>query len=615
MCGIAGVCHTAETLDPRLAGRVDAMTERLHHRGPDASGTYADASCRFGHRRLRIIDLSDRARQPMTSPDGSVVVMFNGEIYNFRALRSQLAAKYELRSTSDTEVILHGYREWGTGVFERLNGMFAIAVWEPRARRLVLARDRLGKKPLFYTSNAGVVAFGSELKALLELPDVRDAIDPQALAAYFALGYVPTPRSIFEGVHKVPAASYLVFEAGSEEVHSYWQLPTDEAPLREADALDQLDELLANAVQIRLESDVPLGFFLSGGVDSTLITAIGKKLRGDVRTFCVGFRDPAFDEAPRARAIAEHLGTRHTELYLDDHDFSGFVDRAVDYFDEPFADSSLIATYHLAKITREHVTVALSGDGGDELFCGYERYQQVLRTVPVLRLPAALRGAVADVLERLPADRARKLGGALHSASPAELARWLVAVWKPDELAELIPGVRFDWESTGLARAWSRFAHRDLVAQLAASDIASYLCDDILQKTDRAAMAVALEMRAPLLDYRIAELAMRLPTDLKYRGSTTKVLLRKLLARYVPPRLWEGPKHGLNVPIAAWYRGPRRASLRSAIDTLASRFPEQLSRDVMVRYADDHLAGKSDYARKLFSIEMLASWITKYQRT
>jgi asparagine synthase (glutamine-hydrolysing) len=614
MCGIAGACNTVGDLDPETAGRVAAMTQTLRHRGPDDGGTYEDSSCGFGHRRLRIIDVSDRARQPMQTADGSIVVMLNGEIYNYRALRTELEDRYRFRSMSDTEVLLHGYAAWGTDVFSRLNGMFAIAVWEPLARRLVLARDRLGKKPLFYHwTGDGVIVFGSELKAVLAQPSVPRRLDQRALAAYLTFGYVPTPDTIFQDVYKVPQGGIASFVNRDRVVSTYWRIPDLECSVRESDAIDELDALITDAVRVRLESDVPLGFFLSGGVDSTLVAAIGKKLAGEIQTFCVGFRDRAFDEAPRARAIAQHLGTRHTELYLDQADFAAFADESTNYFDEPYADASLIATYHLSKVTRQHVTVALSGDGGDELFCGYERYQQLVRTLPVMRLPNVLRTPLAELLKSIPHDKARKIGSALQSSSVAELGRWLVSIWKPDELADLLPAMPLAWENTQLAQTWKRFQHRDELSQLMAADISSYLVDDILQKVDRASMAVGLEMRAPLLDYRVVELAMRLPSNLKYRGGTTKYLLRKLLARYVPSRLFVGPKRGLNVPLCAWYRGPRRDAVTDAIRELDRRLPNTLSVDVMARTADEHFAGRSDYSRKLFALEMLGSWIEKYQ--
>lgn len=615
MCGIAGFCDTLERIRAadESAPVLAAMMNTLRHRGPDGDGTYLDEHCALGHLRLKIIDLSDLARQPMQTSDRSHVITFNGEIYNYRALRAELQATTTFKSSSDTEVLLHAFKRWGTGCFPRLNGMFAVAVWDREARTLVLARDRIGKKPLFYYSDgAGVVVFASELKALLEHPDVPRELDEESLAWYFSFGYIPTPRTIFKNIYKVPQGATVTFRDGVRTITPYWELPTDEVEVSEADAVDELDALLQDAVKIRLESDVPLGFFLSGGIDSSLITAIGQKLTGDARSFSVGFRDPSYDEAPHARRIAAHLGTRHTEIYLDDTQFADFLDVAPTYYDEPFADSSLIPTYYLAKTTRQHVTVALSGDGGDELFCGYPKYVNLARMVPVMRLPSSVKRLLGRGLDTIPSDTTRKLGHAIRSRSTDELARWLVSIWKPDEVDALLPRAPKQWTDTQFARTWERFRHRDLPTRFMAADLRSYLCDDILQKVDRASMAVALEMRAPLLDYRIVELALRLPLSLKVRHGQQKYLLRKLLERYAPRSLWSRPKQGFEMPVEAWYRGPRKKPLELALDNLARQFPGMLSAPTMSRYLDRHLSGSYDYAQKLFALDMLNTWASRY---
>lgn len=618
LCGIVGFCDTLERRDGSLEAqraRLSAMMDRVRHRGPDGEGTYVDATCSLGHLRLKIIDLSDRARQPMTSVGGEAVLAFNGEIYNFRALRAELAANHTFVSTSDTEVLLNGYLEWGDKVFSRANGMFAVAIWNPAARRLVLARDRLGKKPLFYYwDGSGRVVFGSQLSALLEHPIVDRVLDEESLAHYFRFGYVPTPRTIFKNVFKVPQGSMITFEGGRRTIEAYWELPSEEVAIDEEEAVDELDHLLQDAVRIRLESDVPVGFFLSGGLDSSLVTAIACKLAGPIRTFTAGFADRQYDESRDARAIASHLGTQHIEVQIEQQHFADFLETAATYYDEPFGDSSMIATYYLARATKEHVTVALSGDGGDELFCGYQKYRNLQQLRPALRLPHRLRAAIGKALSLLPSNMSRKVANALQSDSLTDLMRWLVSIWKPDELAKLMPHARADWDGTQLASTWARFGGRDDVSRLMAGDIKSYLCDDILQKVDRASMAVALEIRCPLLDYRVVEFAMRLPLGLKVRAGRNKYLLRKLLARYLPPKLWDlRPKHGLNVPVKAWYRGERRQRMVDTVRELGERLPGVLSIDAMNRVVEAHISGRVDYSQKLFTLESFNYWMQSYR--
>jgi asparagine synthase (glutamine-hydrolysing) len=616
VCGIAGFCDTnlaGPRVDDNRRAVLRSMMDSIRHRGPDGDGEYLDDHCGLGHLRLKIIDLSDNARQPMATADGLVLITFNGEIYNFRELRVNLERHYQFRSTSDTEVLLYGYRHWGADVFSRANGMFAAALWEPTEQRLVLARDRIGKKPLFYYWNGGEVVFGSELKALLRHPRVVRELDEDSLAHYLTFAYIPTPRTIFKHVYKVPQGATVTFHRGERVTAPFWELPEDELVIDEHEALDELDRLLRDAVRVRLESDVPLGFFLSGGIDSSLITAIGKQLAGDIRTFTIGFNEVAYDESNDAKRIAAHLGTRHTQLRINHHDFSHFLDSAPKYYDEPFADSSLIATYFLARATKQHVTVTLSGDGGDELFCGYQKYLNLWQLMPAMHLPAPLRAAAGRLLEEIPNNTTRKLGHALQSGSTDELIRWLVSVWKADELAKLLPNTALQWEGTELARTLRRFATRDRLTGLMAADIRSYLCDDILQKVDRASMAVALEVRCPLLDYRVVEFAMRLPLDLKFRWGQRKYLLRKLLARYLPPELWAGhSKHGLSVPVKQWYRAQRRQPMLDSIRELGNTFPGLLSTSTMSHFMSEHLTGKYDYSQKLFALDSLHEWAREY---
>jgi len=587
----------------QLSGR---MTDVLRHRGPDAEGHVLDGPCVLGHRRLKIIDLSDNAAQPMWGHDGTIVVSFNGEIYNFRDLRATLEARYPFRSASDTEVIVHGYREWGVDLFRRLNGMFAIALWDRANHTLLLARDRLGKKPLFYYWDGALCVFGSSLSAVHQHPAARRVVDEQSLAQYFAFGYVPTPRSIFRDTFKVRQGAYVQFARGTRCQRLYWDLPDVLEECSEDRALDQMDALLQDSVARRLQSDVPLAFFLSGGVDSTLVAAVGKKLAGDVQAVTIGFARTEYDEVPAAQCIAKHLGIRHTARYVDERQLAAGLAALPTLLDEPFADSSLLPTYCVSRAARELATVALSGDGGDELFCGYPKYRNLQQGLTAMRAPKSLREVAAVVGARLPWDRVAKSATAIRG-EPRDLARWLVSVWKPDELRELMPDVAVTWTDTEFSRTLSRFAHRSPLEALMAADLRSYLCDDILQKVDRASMAVSLEVRSPLLDYRIVEFASGLPLTLKRRGGETKYLLKRLLDRYVPRTLWDRPKHGFKAPIRELYRS-NAVELRSSIERLTERFDRCLQSAVMRRLLDEHQSGRRDYSQKLYSLDALSRW-------
>ena len=613
MCGISGFYSRflPEYVPSSDRQRViEAMTSALAHRGPDGFGYYVNQDCALGHRRLRIIDLSENGKQPMSDREGTVFVSFNGEIYNFRSLRRELEKKYEFRSLSDTEVIVYGYREWGGDVFRRLNGMFAIAIWDDKARRLVLARDRLGKKPLFYSWDGLRCVFGSELKALMQFPGLDRRIDTQSLAQYLQFGYVPTPRSILQGTFKVARGSSISFDSNGMFEQQYWRLPNTQIVISEDEAVEELDRLLNEAVKIRLESDVPLGFLLSGGIDSSLVTAIASKLVGEIHTFSIGFQSPRYDEAQKAKAVAKYLGTQHRELYLEETEFASFLPKAPRYFDEPFADSSLIATYFLSKITKEVVTVALTGDGGDELFCGYPKYLNLQRALPFQKLPLALRRAAASVGDAMPHDQLRKTLLAIGVEGIRHLQRWLVSIWKTNELDQLFPeGV--DWGETVWEQTAEIFANRNPVAQLMAIEIGTYLCDDILQKMDRSSMAVALEVRSPLLDYNIVEFAVSLPFNLHYKDGVQKRLIRKLLSRYIPRPLWDRKKQGLEVPVADWYRRGRRAEIWKTVNGLAKRYPD-FSRAKMEQMVKAHETGRRNYGQKLFVLDMLNLWSETY---
>jgi asparagine synthase (glutamine-hydrolysing) len=575
MCGIAGILtlpgrEAANALDARAA----AMAARLAHRGPDATGTWADAAAgiAFGHTRLAIIDTSDFGRQPMLSHCGRYVICYNGEVYNFRELRRELEpAGIPFSGHSDTEVVLAAIAHLGViEALERFHGMFALAIWDRAERVLHLARDRIGQKPLYYGWNNGEFLFMSELKAL-RAAGAEPAIDRDALPLYLRHGYVPGPMTIYRDFFKLPAGAVLSLKSdrlqvgtGGARVETWWSA-TDAARrgraatiARPEEAADELHATLKEVVRERLVADVPLGLFLSGGIDSSTVAALMQaQAPNAVKTFSIGFRDDTYDEARYARRVAAHLGTEHTEVTLDANDAMDAVTRMGEVYDEPFADSSQVPTYLLCKLTRRHVTVALSGDGGDELFFGYRRYLRMCRAAAAWRrtprfvrtmLARRLAGAAAAAPESRTAQRVADL------AAPSELAlyRNRLSKWQHPEVVLLDgtpPASRLDADIAA-------FAALPLEEAMMLIDQRGSLCDDMLVKVDRASMAVGLEARSPLLDHRVVELAWRMPVDFKLRGGRTKWPLRAVLERYVPRELVDRRKMGFGAPVGAWLRAP-----------------------------------------------------------
>ena len=643
MCGIAG-CVEPGLRRERWTETLTAMAESLRHRGPDDQGIWFDAAQGVGlaNRRLAILDLSPRGHQPMASSGGRYTLTHNGEIYNFVELRRELLARgHAFGSDSDTEVMLAAFVEWGVeAAIERFNGMFAFAVWDRAERRLHLVRDRLGEKPLYYGWLGGAFAFASELKSLAAHPAFDQPIDRVALARYLAFGYVPTPRTIYEGVAKLPPGAMLTLSPADSgrapSVRTWWDAlgvarQGAASPLRagEQEAAGLLEEALRRAVRLRLVSDVPLGAFLSGGIDSSLVVALMQGLSAQpVRTFTIGFSEGAFDEAPQAREVARHLGTDHTELYLSAGDALEVIPRLPDLYDEPFADSSQIPTFLVSELASRHVTVALSGDGGDELFGGYNRYRlgadlwRSVRWLPAPlrrrlgRLLAAVPPALAERgLGRLrgplrrygpPGPASHKLGRlaeVLEAGSGDDLARLLVLHWRHP--ADLVLGL----PAGASVEPAPPLPSLELEQRMMALDLVTYLPDDILVKLDRAAMGVSLETRVPLLDPDVVALAWRLPLGFKRRGGQGKWLLRQVLYRHVPRALVERPKQGFGVPIGEWLKGPLRDW---AEDLLAT---ERLTRGGLLRPEpirrrwEEHLAGRRDGRNELWDVLVLQQWL------
>ncbi|MGH9151781.1 MAG: asparagine synthase (glutamine-hydrolyzing) [Acidimicrobiales bacterium] len=646
MCGLTGLLQ----LDPGdraedLTRTVLAMADALRHRGPDGRGAWVDAAAgvALGHRRLSVFDLSELGSQPMVSADGRYVVVYNGEIYNFRALRDEIERSgFRFRGHCDTEVLLAAVERWGLETaLGRLNGMFAMALWDTRHRRLHLVRDRVGEKPLYYGWVGRTMLFASELKAFRAHPAFTARVDRGSLALYLRHNCVPGPRSIYEGVFKLPPGSVLTVRADGDPPAvvgpgRYWsardavasgvasRLPEEPAPLADA-----IERLLGESIALRSEADVPTGALLSGGIDSSLVVALMQAQSSrPVRTFTVGFDDPAYDESDDAARVARHLGTDHVDVRVSSTSAMGVIPRLHEIYDEPFGDTSQIPLVLVSEVARRDVTVVLSGDGGDELFGGYNRYawehslRHSLGWLPrparaafatgTRRVPPALWDALWSTglvprrfRVRNPGTKIQKLADLLGSRSAAERYMLLVSHWKrpagvvvgADEPASVLTEIAVDAVSA------------DPVEQMMYFDLATYLPDDILVKLDRAAMSVGLEARVPLLDHRLVEWAWRVPLSLKLRDGRGKWLLREVLSRHVPPELFDRPKTGFGPPIGSWLRGPLRDWSEDLLDERRMR-QEGFLEPAVVRAAwTAHLTGKRDAGYEVWDVLMFQSWL------
>ena len=621
MCGLAGVVHFDGA--PVAASVLQAMGAALCHRGPDAEGIREDhagaPAVGLVHRRLSIIDLSPAANQPLGGEDGRVQVMLNGEIYNFQELRDSLANGHTFRTHGDTEVIAHGYEDHGDDIIPLLDGMFALAIWDARSRRLVLARDPFGKKPLYYWSDARRLVFGSEIKALLAGGVPAEMAD-ERLREYLAFGYVPTPATLFRGIRKLPPASLMVVDAqGPSAPRAYWDLaypPEGEAVRVSLDeAAQRVRELLEAAVRKRLVADVPLGVLLSGGVDSSAVAALMARLvPGRVKTFAVGFEgDAYFDERPHAAHVARHLGTEHHESVVAPH-AAELMETLLHHHDEPFGDSSALPTYLVAREARRDVTVALNGDGGDEVFAGYDKFWAALLA---RRIPGPLRAVLRMGARALPEGvhqhgRLERLRRFADKATRPEVER--IAGWSLFfDLPEIDALIRVP-EGDVLASYREALAHvegRSLLSRLLYLNARTYLLDDLLPKMDRMSMAHALETRSPFLDRALAQYVATLPDDLKRRGRHGKVVLKKAVADLLPAAILVRKKHGFGVPLGAWFRGELRPLVE---DTLldGSRVGRRLDAAEIRRIFDDHVAGRADRGHQLWTLLTLELWMRKH---
>jgi asparagine synthase (glutamine-hydrolysing) len=623
MCGIAGFVDFAGH-DPSAArARIERMTNIIAHRGPDGAGAFVDAHAALGHRRLAIIDVA-AGQQPIGVAQDQVQIVFNGEIYNYLELRRELEARgHQFRTHSDTEVIVVGYLEWGAACIERLNGMFALAIWDARSQSLLLGRDRVGKKPMYYYRKGSFIAFASELKALRAGAGIPSELDPESLDCYFSFGYIPAPRTIYRGVNKLRAARHLTVTRDREVERQYWKLTIGEP--REvglAAATDEFEALLDEAVRCRLMSEVPLGAFLSGGLDSSLVVASMARASGRrVVTNSIGFDDREFNELSTARDIARHLQTEHHEFVVEPK-ATEVLEKIAWHFDEPLADSSAIPTWYVCEMARRNVTVALSGDGGDEGFGGYTfRYlphvfESRLRGV----LPTLLRGplfgalgAVWPASARLPKPLRLKTIFENLAVSDAE-AYYRDLVWLRSEARDALYTPEFARGLNGFTPMetvlpfYTGSDARTALARSQNADIHFYMTDDVLVKADRMSMAHSLEVRCPLLDYRLLEFGVRLPDALKLNGNKGKLVLRELAARRLPEEVRNRPKQGFSIPAAKWLRQDLRPMAESLLFDAARPFAGLLDERVVRGMWQEHVAGARDHSVFLWGLMMLSLW-------
>ena len=646
MCGFAGFLTSTATSHDDLTRQVARMTAPISHRGPDDAGIWVDeqAGVALGFRRLAILDLSPQGHQPMRSASGRFVVLFNGEVYNFADLRHDLEQHgHAFRGRSDTEVVLAAFEQWGIHeALTRFVGMFAIAVWDSRLRCLSLVRDRLGKKPLYVYSEPGLITFGSELKALIAGPSFDRSIDSDALAAYLRYLYVPAPSCIFRRAIKAPAGHILTItdpQTSLPPSEPYWSLPSIARrglanPITsEPEAIERVESLLSEAVRCRMHSDVPIGALLSGGIDSSVVAALMQAASTRaIKTYTIGFAEETFNEAQHAARVAQHVGTDHTELCLTGDDARSLVPRLPEIFDEPLADPSQLPTLLVSQLARKQVTVALSGDGGDELFGGYNRYVYGVRVLKrVNRIPRPVRRCVGLGIGRLPGatwdrldraasilmpgvsggrvrERMQKMGDLMMASSEQGMYRSLLSAWQEPNC--VVPGYGDATDRNGEILGSGEPAH--LLDRMMLADQTTYLADDLLAKLDRASMAVSLEVRAPLLDHRVVELSWRLPRAMKLRGNVGKWILRQVLYRHVPRDLVERPKMGFSVPIDRWLRGP----LRDWADGLLS--PDALARGGLLNPGPivaawtDLKNGQRASGSSLWAVIMFQAWRSRW---
>ncbi|MCO8125048.1 asparagine synthase (glutamine-hydrolyzing) [Stieleria sp. TO1_6] len=634
MCGITGSVWQSEASAIDRA-QLKRMTDVMTHRGPDDEGHWINHDHRdgqgrqhgvaLGFRRLSIIDLAGAA-QPMANETGDIRAVFNGEIYNYKTLRRRLEGSgHRFTNDGDGETIVHLYEDLGTDCFAEFNGMFAIAIWDARRSRLVLARDPIGQKPLYYAVVGDRLVFGSELKCLAEVPGICNEIDPAAIDEFLTYQYIPHPGTIWKGVRKLPPGHFAVFEQGRLRLQRYWDFdPKIQQTISPSDAAERLRELLTDSVRLRLQSDVPLGSFLSGGIDSSLITAIAQQQRDTpIRTFSIGFPIADFDETGYAAQVAQHLGTDHQRFEVQPSGVD-IIDQLVCHYDEPFGDSSAVPTWYLSELTRREVTVALSGDGGDELFAGYERYRalwlssRLQRILPVHQIPGI------GMVQRLPDNnkqrslsrRAKRFLEAFGQPASRRYLNWLQifpesmrADLYTDDFVRQLPG---DDPFEFLESVWKRSEGRDVVTQASISDLLSYLPCDLCTKVDIASMAHSLEVRQPMLDHRVVEFAASLPVQLKFRGRRGKLLLEDAFGSMIPRSIFNRKKMGFGIPIGAWFRNELKPMVQDRLLSDDARIAPYFRREMVQRLVDQHQRMEHNHGYRLWNLLILETWLRRW---
>ncbi len=626
MCGICGIA-SLENLHPDAAGFVLDMTNSLVHRGPDDDGLFVNANAALGIRRLSIIDLTT-GQQPISNEDGSLSLVFNGEIYNYRSIRQKLIAKgHVFKSKSDSEVIIHAYEEYGLEFLTLLNGIFAFAIWDNRNFRLILARDRMGVKPLYYWHGSQSIIFASELKAILQHPDVPLEVDPVALDHFLTLEYIPSPRSIFAGIQKLPPSHFLVFESGNCQVNRYWDVSRNNNFIEDKDYNERLLELLDDAVKMQMVSDVPIGAFLSGGIDSsTILHFMNAHSEDSISTFSIGFEDLTYNELADARLVADFFATSHRDEVLRP-EIAGLAEKLIAHLDEPLADFSIFPTYLVSYLASKHVKVVLSGDGGDELFGGYDSYvaeqlDRLYRRLPVHFRQRTLPNLMAQISPRpqkkgLINKSKRFVEGA--AMSPAlQHTRWMIFLGAEEKrhlyrptFQESINGCQ---STEMLIAKFERASQWDSLAQQQYVDINTYLADNILAKVDRMSMAASIEARVPLLDHRLVEFALNLPPYKKLRRGQTKVILREVMKNRLPTEVLKKPKKGFSIPLKNWLRGPLREMMTDLLASNTFRSRGFFEMDSVNRLMSSHLNGREDNSHRLWALMVFEAWLLQLKK-
>ena len=626
MCGIAGYYGQGNK------DLLVKMTNALKHRGPDDAGFFVDEKVGLGHQRLSIIDLSSAAHQPMSNEDKTIWIAFNGEIYNFKELRSKLKNKHTFTSSSDTEIILHLYEEMGVTALEQLEGMFAIALYDQKNKKLFLARDRMGKKPIYYSLVNNTLIFGSEIKALLNHSLIKKELNLSALNEYLLYEYVPTPNSIFKNIYKLEPGHFLEYDGDNLKKQKFWeinfQLSITNYQLRIIDAIKELDTRIDRAVQTRLVSDVPLGIFLSGGIDSSTIAYYAQKnSHQKIKTFSIGFKEDSFDESKYARLVARHLGTEHYEKILSAEDSLNLIPRIGELMDEPLADASIVPTFLLSKFTREHVTVALGGDGGDELFCGYDTFVAHRLAEYYEKIPRAIRqNLIEEVVKRLPTSfsnisfdfKAKKFISGFNIAKKYRHQHWLGAFDRDERKKLFQPDVWQQIEKENEFKAIDDYlvnvAQADYFNQLIYLYLRTYLMDDILVKVDRASMFNSLEVRAPFLDTAVVDFANSLPLPFKLHRLSTKYILKKLMAGKLPPSIINRKKKGFGLPIAQWIAGDLKSFTLEMLNENKIKKEGLFDYQYISKLLNDHFNRRADNRKLIWTLLIFQMWREKWLR-